>query len=166
MLLSKLKKQGVFPVQENVDMKVSEGRIGRVFVIRLEDGDVIPECIEKFAEDKRISVGQVVLVGGIGSGEVVVGPRHSDEMPPDPVLLPVDGAHEVAGVGVLAPDEDGKPVLHIHGALGRSGKTLTGCLRPGVTTWLVAEAVIYEILDIKATRVYDSTSEFKLLEVK
>ena len=113
-------------------MKVSEGRIGRVFVIRLEDGDVIPECIEEFAEEKEISVGQVVLVGGIGGGDVVVGPRHSDKMPPDPVLLPVDGAHEVAGVGVLAPDEDGKPVLHIHGALGRSGKTLTGCLRPGV----------------------------------
>jgi uncharacterized protein len=147
-------------------MKASEGRLGRVFVIRLEDGDVVPECIEKFAEDKEISVGQVVLVGGIGSGEVVVGPRRSDEIPPEPMLLPVDGAHEVAGVGVLAPDEEGKPVLHIHGALGRSGKTLTGCLRPGVTTWLVAEAVIYEILDIKATRVYDSASEFKLLEVE
>jgi predicted DNA-binding protein with PD1-like motif len=148
------------------DMKVSEGRIGRIFVIRLEDGDVVPECIERFAQEKEITVGQVVLVGGIGSGEVVVGPRRSDEMPPEPVLLPVDGAHEVAGVGVLAPDEDGKPVLHIHGALGRSGKTLTGCLRPGVTTWLVAEAVIYEILDIKATRVYDASSEFKLLEVE
>lgn len=147
-------------------MKVSEGRIGRVFVVRLEDGDIVPECLEKFAEEKGISIGQVVLVGGIGGGEVVVGPARSDEMPPDPVLLPVDGAHEVAGVGVLAPDEDGKPVLHIHGALGRSGKTLTGCLRPGVTTWLVAEAVIYEILDVKATRVYDSSSEFKLLEVE
>ena len=147
-------------------MKASEGRIGRVFVIRLEDGDIVPECLEKFAEEKEISVGQVILVGGIGDGEVVVGPRRSDEMPPEPVLLPVDGAHEVAGVGVLAPDEDGKPVLHIHGALGRSGKTLTGCLRPGVTTWLVAEAVIYEILDIKAARVYDTASEFKLLEVE
>jgi predicted DNA-binding protein with PD1-like motif len=147
-------------------MKVSEGRIGRVFVMRLEDGDVVPECIERFAEDNRLSVGQVVLVGGIGDGEVVVGPRHSDEMPPEPVLLPIDGAHEVAGVGVLAPDDEGKPVLHIHGALGRSGKTLTGCLRPGVITWLVAEAIIYEILDVKATRVYDSASEFKLLKVE
>jgi len=147
-------------------MKVSEGRIGRVFVIRLEDGDIVPECIERFAEDKGISIGHVTLVGGIGGGEVVVGPRRSDEMPPEPVLLPVDGAHEVAGVGVLAPDEAGKPVLHIHAALGRSGRTLTGCLRPGVTTWLVAEAVIYEILDVKATRVYDKASEFKLLEVE
>lgn len=166
MLISELKKPGVIPAQGRSGMKVSEGRIGRVFVIRLEDGDIIPECIEKFAEENRISVGQVVLVGGIGGGEVVVGPRHSDEMPPESVLLPVDGAHEVAGVGVLALDEEGKPVLHIHGALGRSGKTLTGCLRPGVTTWLVAEAVIYEILDVKAVRVYDKASEFKLLEVR
>ena len=52
------------------------------------------------------------------------------------MLLPIDGAHEVAAVGVIAPGEDGKPVLHIHGALGRSGKTTAGCLRPGVTTWL------------------------------
>ena len=47
-------------------MKVSEGRIGRVFVIRLEDGDVVPECIERFAQEKEITVGQIVLVGGIG----------------------------------------------------------------------------------------------------
>ena len=80
-------------------MKVSEGRIGRVFVVRLEDGDVVPECIEKFAEDKGISVGQVVLVGGIGSGEVVVGPRRSDEMPPEPL----DAAIIFAPVGELLP---------------------------------------------------------------
>jgi len=61
----------------------------------------------------------------------VVGPRRSDERPPDPMLLPVDGAHEVVGVGTLAPAENGKPVLHIHASLGRAGHALTGCLRPG-----------------------------------
>ncbi|MBN2239421.1 MAG: DNA-binding protein [Dehalococcoidales bacterium] len=147
-------------------MKVKEGKIGRVFVMRLEDGDIVPDCIEKFAEDKRITVGHVVMVGGLGSGEIVVGPRKSDEMPPDAMLLPVDGAHETAAVGVLAPDEQGKPVLHIHGALGRSGKTMTGCLRPGVTTWLVGEVVIYEILGVTAVRRYHEASGFNLLEVE
>ena len=146
-------------------MKASEGKIGRVFVIRLEHGDVVPECIERFAEEKGISVGHVILVGGIGGGEIVVGPRRSDEMPPEPMLLPVDGAHEVAGVGVLAPDEDGKPVLHIHAALGRAGQTMAGCLRPGVTTWLVGEAILYEIAGAKATRLPDKESGFNLLEV-
>ena len=146
-------------------MKACEGQMGRVFVIRLEDGDVVPECIEQFAEEKGISVGHVVLVGGIGGGEVVVGPRRSEERPPEPMLLPVDGAHEVVGVGVLAPDKDGKPILHIHASLGRSGNTISGCLRPGVTTWLVAEAILYEILNANAARLRDEESGFVLLEV-
>ena len=145
-------------------MKACEGQVGRVFVMRLEDGDAIPECIERFAKDNGVSVGQVILVGGIGDGKVVVGPQSSDEMPPQPMLLPVDGAHEVLAAGVLAPDENGKPILHIHGALGRSGQTMTGCLRPGVTTWLVVEAILYEILGTKTTRIWDEESNFALLE--
>ena len=86
-------------------------------------------------------------------------------MPPEPMILPVDGTHEVAGVGVLAPGEDGKPVLHIHAALGRSGQTLTGCLRPGVNTWLVVEATIIEFTGIKAVRRPDTKSGFTLLEI-
>ena len=145
-------------------MKACEGQIGRIFVIRLEDGDVVPECIERFAEEKGVLMGQAILVGGVGSGDVVVGPRSSKEMPPEPVLLPVDGAHEVVGVGVLAPGEDGRPTLHIHAALGRSGQTMTGCLRQGVTTWLVGEVILYEILGAKLTRIQDKQSGFELLE--
>jgi predicted DNA-binding protein with PD1-like motif len=145
-------------------MKSSEGHIGRVFVIRLEDGDVLPGCIERFAEENGVTLGHAILVGGIGSGEVVVGPRRSDEMPPEPVLLPIDGAHEAAGVGVLAPGEDGKPVLHIHAALGRSGRTVTGCLRPGVSTWLVGEVILYEITGARASRIKNAVTGFELLE--
>ncbi len=147
-------------------MKASEGQLGRVFVIRLEDGDILPGCIEEFAREKGISVGQVILVGGIGDGEIVVGPRRSDESPPEPMLLPVDGAHEVAAVGTIAPDKDGKPVLHIHAALGRSGKTMTGCLRPGVSTWLVGEVILYEILNVDVARLLDEKSGFELLTIR
>jgi predicted DNA-binding protein with PD1-like motif len=146
-------------------MRASEGRLGRVFILRLDDGDILPGCIERFAFDKGISTGQVVLVGGVGGGNVVVGPRDSTTMPPEPMLLPVDGAHEVVAVGVLAPGEDGRPVLHIHGALGRSGQTLTGCLRPGVSAWLVAEATIIEFTGVKAVRKPDLRSGFTLLEI-
>ena len=145
-------------------MKASEGKVGRVFVIRLEDGDRLPECIERFAMENGVAIGHVILVGGIGGGDVVVGPRRSEQMPPEPMLLPVDGAHEAVGVGAIAPDEDGRPVLHIHAALGRSGSTLTGCLRPGVKTWLVGEVILYEILGAKATRVKHKESGFALLE--
>lgn len=144
-------------------MIYSEGKIGRVFVIRLEDGDELPSCIEKFAVENHIKVGQAVLIGGVWKGDVVVGPRKSEEMPPDPMLLPLDGAHEVVGVGILAPDKKGKPVLHIHAALGRAGKTTTGCLRMGVKTWLVGEVILYEILGADAVRLPDKQSGFELL---
>jgi len=145
-------------------MKACQGQMGRVFIIRLEDGDVVPGCIERFAEENGVSVGQVILVGGIGGGEVVVGPQRSDEMPPQPMLLPIDGVHEVLAVGVLAPDEDGKPILHIHAALGRSGQTMSGCLQSGVTTWLVGEVILYEILGVNVARVRDEASDLNLLE--
>ena len=145
-------------------MKWCQGQLGRVFIIRLEDGDVLPRCIEHFAEENGVATGHVVLVGGVGGGEVVVGPRRSDQSPPEPMLLPIDGAHEVAGVGVIALGEDGKPHLHMHAALGRSGKTTTGCLRPGVITWLVGEAILYEITGTEAVRIADEGSGFALLE--
>ena len=145
-------------------MKAAEGRLGRVFVIRLEDGDRMPDCLEKFAEEKGISAGHVIMVGGIGSGQIVVGPRDSNIMPPEPMLLPIDGAHEVVGVGVLAPGEEGKPTLHIHAALGRSGQTITGCLRPGVNSWIIGEIIFYEIIGAKVKRIKDNKTKFNLLE--
>ena len=147
-------------------MKACEGRLGRVFIMRLDDGDMVPECIERFAEENRVSVGHVILVGGIGDGNIVVGPRHSDERPPQPVLLPINEAHEVLGVGIIAPGEDGKPILHIHAALGRAGNTVSGCLRPGVTTWLVGEVILHEILDVDVARIRDEESGFLLLDVE
>jgi predicted DNA-binding protein with PD1-like motif len=146
-------------------MKISEGKIGRIFVIRLEDGDIVPDSIERFSKDKKISVGQVILIGGIGDGQVVVGPRRSNEMPPEAMLVPVDGVHEVVGVGIIAPDKKGKPSLHIHASLGRAGKTTTGCLRPGVTTWLVGEVIIFEILGADVARLPDKKANFDLLQV-
>ncbi len=145
-------------------MKTTQGRLGRVFVIRLEHGDVMPKCIEDFAAEQGVSVAQVVMMGGVDGGQLVVGPRVSEERPPDPMLLPIDGAHETVAVGVMAPDEDGRPVLHIHGALGRSGSTITGCMRSGVSAWVVGEVILQEILDTSAARRLDAESGFVLLQ--
>ena len=146
-------------------MKATEGQVGRVFVMRLEDGDVVPGCIERFAEEKGISVGHAIMLGGMGAGQVVASPRDSGQLPPDPMLLPVEGAHETLGIGVIAPGDDGKPKLHMHGALGRSGHTLTGCLRNGVTTWVMAEVVIYEILGTRVARLTEKESGLAGLRV-
>jgi len=144
-------------------MQASEGRVGRVFVVRLDDGDTLPGCLEEFAEEKGVRLAQVVLLGGVGEGRVVSGPRTS-EIPPEPITLPVDGVHEVIAVGLLAPDEAGLPRLHLHGALGRAGTTLMGCLREGVCTWFMLEAVVTEIVDERVSRRPDAASGLALLD--
>ena len=145
-------------------MKAAEGKVGRVFVIRLEDEDVIPDCLEKFAEEKDVKTGLVTLIGGMTEGNIVTGPRQTTVMPPDPMITPVDEAHETLGVGVLALDENERPKLHLHGALGRTGSFKAGCFRPGLKTWLVGEVIITEITGVESRRVLDEKSGFILLE--
>ena len=147
-------------------MKACQGQVGRIFVMRLEDGDLIPECIELFAKEKGVSAGYVILLGGIGGGEIIAGPRRSSSTSPNPIVVPVDGAHEVLGVGVLAPDKEGKPILHIHTALGRAGHTITGDPRLGITARLVGEVILHEIALTDVVRVKDEKSGLALLEIR
>jgi predicted DNA-binding protein with PD1-like motif len=146
-------------------MQAAEGRLGRVFILRLEDGDVVPGCIDAFARENDIRTASVFLIGGIGKGQIVVGPRDSHKMPPEPVLLPLDGAHEILGIGFIAPDRNGLPGMHMHASLGRTGQTKTGCVRPGIDIWHIGEVVIYEILGVNAMRLPDEATGFDLLDV-
>lgn len=146
-------------------MKYSEAKIGRIFVIRLEDGDKIPEALERFASENGVLRGMCILVGGINDGgNIVVGPKDGNKLPPIPMLLGLEGVHEIAGVGTIFPNSKGKPVLHMHAALGREGQTRTGCIRPGVEVWQVGEAIILEIIDNAAQRLKDTATGFELLE--
>ena len=139
-------------------MRVSEGRVGRVFVVRLEDGDRLPGVIEDLAREKEIKAASVMLLGGVGNGKVVVGPR-TPAVPPKPIITELEGLHEIAGVGTLFCNEQGEPNLHLHGAMGRDGRTITGCTREGVEVWLVAEAIITEIVGTTAKRVLEQGLE-------
>ncbi len=147
-------------------MKAIEGKLGRVFVLRLGNDDPLPKCIEDFAAEKKIQLAQVIFVGGIYQGNLVTGPRNTFERRPDPIVLPVSEAHDAFATGIIAPAENGSPALHMHGALGRSGQTIAGCFQSGVSVWLVGEAVIYEILSGSiARRVVDKTAKLTLFEI-
>ncbi len=146
-------------------MKYSEGKTGRIFVIKLEDGDRIPDVLEKFAAEHGVLRATCIMVGGIDSGgKIVVGPEDGTARPPVPIPFEIEGAHEVAAVGTIFPNSEGKPVLHMHAALGREGRTHTGCIRLGVDAWLVTEVIIMEITDNNARRLKDPEAGFELLE--
>ena len=146
-------------------MKYSETKQGRTFVIRLEDGDIVHEEIEKFTHAQNIQSGFLIILGGADKGsKLVVGPEQGRATPVVPMQHVLDNAHEVAGTGTIFADEKGNPVSHIHIACGRKESTKPGCARTGVKVWHVMEFVLIELAECKAKRVLDSATGFELLE--
>ena len=145
-------------------MKYSEAKQGRVFIIRLEDGDILHEKVEEFAREKFIKAAALIAVGGIDKeSKLVVGPDKKNERPVKPLTHILDDVHEVAGTGTIFPDEEGNPVLHMHLACVREGSTITGCVRTGVKVWHILEVVLYELTDTEACRIFDHQTGFALL---
>jgi predicted DNA-binding protein with PD1-like motif len=146
-------------------MKYSEAKPGRIFVIRLEDGDIVHEAIESFAKEHAIKAATLVILGGADKGSrLVVGPEDGRATPVIPMSLTLENVHEVAGVGTLFPDDEGNPVLHMHMACGRDDDTVTGCVRTGVKVWHIMEAVLFELVDSTGVRRLDKITGFKLLQ--
>ncbi len=138
--------------------------MGRIFVLRLEQDEILHEAIEKFAARHRIKAAAVIALGGAeGDSTFVVGPKHGKSRPVTPMTCSLGDVHEIAGVGTIFPDEKGRPVLHMHAAAGRKKKTTTGCVRKGVRIWQVAEVVIFELRNARAVRKLDPSLGFALL---
>ncbi len=144
-------------------MQVQQGKLGRVFVLRLEDGDRLPDCIENFARENALQGGLCALLGGVGKGTMVVGPEDGDAEQLNVMTRAVNAVHEAAAVGTLFPNAAGEMKLHMHAALGRAEKTITGCVRLGASIWKVAEVVIIEITDTGLTRKLDPGMGLELL---
>jgi predicted DNA-binding protein with PD1-like motif len=146
-------------------MRVAQGSLGRVLVIRLEDGDILHRCVERAAKEHGVRRAAVLALGGVDRGSrLVVGPRDGRREGIEPTLTKLEGEHELAAVGTLFPDEDGEPSLHMHASCGRGERSVTGCVRAGVATWLVQEVVVIELLGLRSLRATDPRSGFQLLE--
>ncbi|THB70894.1 MAG: DNA-binding protein [Desulfobulbaceae bacterium] len=145
-------------------MKYAEATQGRIFVLRLEDGEIVHEVIEQFARDHYIKAASLVIVGGADQGsELVVGPATDRELPLKPMHTRLAHAHEVTGSGTLFLDDEGEPLIHMHMACGRNEKTITGCIRSGVKVWRIMEVIIHELCDCKALRTIEQPLGLKLL---
>ena len=145
-------------------MRYSTASLGRIFIVRLEDGDVLHEEIEGLARQEGISAAALIALGGADSGSrLVVGPKEGRAERILPMETILEDVHEVVGVGTLFPDETGKPILHMHTACGRQTDTITGCVRRGVKVWHILEVVIFELTGTGATRRLDEKLGFKLL---
>ncbi len=146
-------------------MQHAEAKPGRIFVIRLEDGDILHECVEAFAVAQGVRRGVLVAVGGCDAGSrLVVGPQEGRAVTIVPMEQVLDDVAEVTGTGTLFPDASGQPVLHMHLACGRQDRTVTGCVRRGVRVWHVLELVLQELTDCPAVRRLEPATGFALLQ--
>lgn len=77
-------------------MNASEGKLGRIFLVRLEQGDDGADAVERFAESNGIQAAQVYVMGSRGIS------------------------------GIIARDADGRPGLRLPGGEERAGAVWEG----------------------------------------
>jgi len=141
-------------------MQYTEGQLGRVFVVRIDDGEDMLISLHQFINDKSIQAGSILFLGALMNGRMVTGPE-VPVIPPVPHFVMFEGGWEVFGVGTIYPGEGG-PHIHYHASVGRSGHALTGCLREKAITYLIIEAVIMEFTGLSARREYDKKLQVHL----
>jgi len=148
-------------------MQFTEAKLGRIFVLRLHDGDRLPDVLESFAADNNVSSALCFFIGGAKeNSRVVVGPKNGYAIPPEPMVTLLNGVHEACGVGTIFADEEGKPKLHMHASFGRNENAITGCVRMGVDVWQIGEVIVIELTEAQARRVIDKKTNFEFLEVQ
>jgi len=142
-------------------MEYAVGRTGRIIAARLFEGEDLYESVEEIARKKNIRSAAVLITGGFRKADVIVGPKQEK-----PQIVgnkkEFSGPGEVLGVGTIYCDDDG-PKLHIHSAIGKDDKTIVGCPRGGVKTFLILEVTIIEIEGLNGRRKFDEVSGLNLL---
>jgi hypothetical protein len=141
-------------------MQYSEGRMGRIFVLRVDHGEDLIDELRQFLTGQQISHAIIHFLGALSQGKVVTGPE-SLVLPPDPHFEHFQGGWEVFGIATVYPGETG-PQIHLHGTVGRGREALTGCLRDEAGAYIIVEAVIMEITGLKARKHQDDRTGLSL----
>jgi len=141
-------------------MQYSEGRIGRVFVLRIDDGEDFLGVTREFVKTHAVTTGTILYLGALRQAKMVTGPEEA-VYPPDPHFVMFEGGWEMVGIGTITM-EDGTPAVHFHTSVGRAGHALTGCLREKAVTYIVAEVVILEFSGMSIVRQFDEKTQVNL----
>jgi predicted DNA-binding protein with PD1-like motif len=144
-------------------MKYTKGTIGRVFLVKLQDGDVLIDSLSLLAKQERIKAATMIFIGALKKGDLVTGPK-KPVIPPEPNKVAFKDGWEVMGIGTIFTNSKG-PQLHIHASMGKKNKVLTGCLRGKSKVFLVIEAIIIELKGVKASKDIDPETGLNLLKI-
>lgn len=144
-------------------MEYTKGTIGRVFLIKFVDDDVLIDQLILLAKKEKIKTASLIFIGALKNGDLVTGPKQP-VIPPEPNRVAFKDGWEVMGMGTILTNSKG-PQLHIHASMGKKKKVLTGCLRGKSKVFLVVEAIIIELKGIKASKDIDLKTGLNLLRI-
>lgn len=145
-------------------MQYSEGSLGRVFVLRIDDGEDLIAMLQKFIREKKIESCMALFMGALAEGKCVTGPE-ALTIPPVPHWEEYRDGWEVFGMATVYPSVEG-PKFHIHSAIGRGRTALLGCIRERAKVYLVVEAVLFEFSGLSVRREWDEKTELYLPDLE
>ncbi len=145
-------------------MQYTEGKPGRVFIVRVDHGEDLIATLVQFLTDHQVNCGYIRFMGALESGQIVTGPEVLC-LPPDLHVESFSGGLEVIGMATITPDNNVSH-LHIHASVGRGKRVLTGCLRGEAITYIVIEAVVTELIGVDVRRESDPVTGMLLPALK
>jgi hypothetical protein len=144
-------------------MQYTQGYLGRVFLLKFEDDDLLIDNLSSFIRKERLKAACMVFIGALKKGDLVTGPK-KPVIPPQPNKVNFRDGWEVMGIGTVFTNAKG-PQIHIHTSMGKKQKALTGCVRGKSKVFLVVEAVVFELKGIKAGKDIDPKTGLNLLKI-
>jgi len=132
-------------------------------VLKLEDDEVMLDELRSFVKKERIKSAAMIFLGALKKGNLVTGPKRL-LIPPEPNKVNFKDGWEVMGIGTVFTNKSG-PQIHVHSAMGKKLKTLTGCLRDKSKVFLVIEAIVFELKGVKATKTINPETGLNLLKI-
>lgn len=144
-------------------MKYTKGTLGRVFLLKFENNDILIDSLSSFVKKEGIKAATMIFIGALKQGNLVTGPK-KPVIPPEPNKAIFKDGWEVMGIGTIFTNSKG-PQIHIHASMGKKNKVLTGCVRGKSKIFLVIEAVVLELKGVKASKDIDPKTGLNLLRI-
>jgi len=144
-------------------MRYTKGSIGRIFLLKFEDDDVVLKELDKLARREKLKAATLVFLGALKEGYIVTGPK-KPVIPPEPNWKKFKDGWEVMGIGTIFTNKKG-PQIHIHASMGKKNKIITGCVRKDSKVFLVIEAIVFELKGVKATKAINPRTGLNLLKI-
>jgi predicted DNA-binding protein with PD1-like motif len=144
-------------------MRYTKGTIGRVFVLKFENNDILLDKLSQFVKKERLKAAVMVFIGALREGLLVTGPK-KPVIPPKANEVNFKDGWETLGIGTIFTNAKG-PQIHIHGSMGKKKVVLTGCVRGKSKVFLVVEAVVFELKGVKASKDIDPKTGLNLLSI-